>query len=152
MFIKGLDPSCAIVQIASYEEMKPQRQKDHIKIRKFTKSGHVSLRSNQAVTCQRWPKFHTKLMSLILRWLQASDSGLNSLTALKEAVLIAIRTPPPPRSDRSLLKPECNISELLIFWFNHVSLTHTTSEFSAYTRSWRRWRLHTDCQFLLLSL
>ena len=56
----------------------------------------------------------------------ASDSGLNSLTALKEAVLIAIRTPPPPRSDRSLLnivKPE-NISELLIFWCNHVSLTN----------------------------
>ena len=26
----------------------------------------------------------------------ASDSGLNSLTALKEAVLIAIRTTPPP--------------------------------------------------------
>ena len=72
----------------------------------------------------------------------ASDSGLNSLTALKEAVLIAIRTPPPTRSDRSLLnivRPECSISELLIFWFNYVSLTHITSEFSAYTRSWKRW-------------
>ena len=45
----------------------------------------------------------------------------------------------------NIVKPECNISELLIFWFNHVSLTHITSEFSAYTRSWKRWRLHTDC-------
>ena len=83
----------------------------------------------------------------------ASDSGLNSLTALKEAVLIATRTLPPLRSDRSLLnivKPECDISELLIFWFNHVSLTHITSEFSAYTRSWKRRRLHTDCQFVVL--
>ena len=50
----------------------------------------------------------------------ASDSGLNSLTALKEAVLIAIRTPPPPRSDRSLLnivKPECNVYRVAVFFF-----------------------------------
>ena len=42
----------------------------------------------------------------------------------------AIRTPPPPLSDRSLLnivKPESNISDLLILCFNHVSLTHITS-------------------------
>ena len=61
-------------------------------------------------------------------------------------------SPPPPRSNRSLLnivKPECNILELLIFWFNHVSLTHTTSAFSsAYTR--KRWSLGTDCQFIVL--
>ena len=41
------------------------------------------------------------------------------MTALKEAVLIAIRTPPPPRSDRFLLnivKPECNfrVADILV--------------------------------------
>ena len=35
----------------------PHRQKDHIKISKFTKFGFVSLGSNQAVTCQKSLKF-----------------------------------------------------------------------------------------------
>ena len=55
----------------------------------------------------------------------ASDSGLNSLTALKEAVLIAITTRPPPRSDRSLLNivnPECNIPELQ--WYFGSTMFH----------------------------
>ena len=82
------------------------------------------------------------------------SSCCRSLTALKEAVLIAIRTPPPSLSDRSLLnivKPEYNISELLIFWFNLVSLTHISSEFSAYSRSWKRWRLLVCCAVFLIT-
>ena len=33
-----------------------------------------------------------------------------------------------------------------------ASLTHITSEFSAYARSRKRWRLRKDCQFIVLSL
>ena len=78
----------------------------------------------------------------------ASDSSLNSLTDLKEAALIAIRTPPPPRSVLNFVKPECNISELLIFWFNYVSLTHIVhvSVFGVYRQVLEAKELHKSCQ------
>ena len=47
-FIKGLGHSLHILQIAPYKEMKPITRK-------------IRLRSNQALTCQRSPKFHTNV-------------------------------------------------------------------------------------------
>jgi hypothetical protein len=42
-----------------------------------------------------------------------------------------------------MVNPECKISSLDIELFNHVSFTQIISEFSLYTRFWKRWRLQT---------
>ena len=43
-----------------------------LKITQFTKCGYVSLRSNQAVTCQRSPKIHRDVSA---RWFTELGGG-----------------------------------------------------------------------------
>ena len=59
-FKKGLGPSLPIVQIICIIlRNESHHQKDCMKMSKFTTFGYVTLHSNQAVSCQRLPKFHT---------------------------------------------------------------------------------------------
>ena len=60
-FIKGLGPNLHIVQIASYEEMHPITRNITYKLVSLPSLVMFQLQSNQAVTCQRSPKFHTNL-------------------------------------------------------------------------------------------
>ena len=63
--------SCAI----KLSRNEPHHQEDHKKISNFTKFGYVSLHTNQAVTCQRSPKFHTNVSNRPFSKMAAENSN-----------------------------------------------------------------------------